>query len=425
MAWDKIWLVMRREYLVNFRRPGFLFTAFGVPLLSIGAMFLIIQLTASRETNLDAFQRVGYVDEAHFVSADAPNPQGYVAVGAQGGAGALDAAHAQLVAGDLDAYFVIAPHYVLTGQVDLYTRKSAPQALQEDVKSFMAAQVIARAPTDLPVPAVRLGSPNLTVRDLDTGEELGEAGIMGRVLLPFLFVLIYFMATSTTAQYLMSGVVEEKENRLMEILATSLRPQELLWGKLGGLGALALTQVALWGLAGVLIASFNADAGSFVAGAKFTAGDLALILALFIINFFLFSASMLAIGVSVTAEAESRQIAGAFTFMAVLPIMLLVVFFNNPNGVVPVILSFFPFTGAVALTLRMGLTTLPLWQIVLSVAIQAASVVIVMWLAGQIFRLGMLMYGKPLTPRALWRALREGRQTLTTAAAGSDGRYGQ
>jgi ABC-2 type transport system permease protein len=214
---------------------------------------------------------------------------------------------------------------------------------------------------------------------------------------------------------MMSGVVEEKENRLMEILATSVRPIELLWGKMLGLGALSLTQVALWAIAGLLIASQNKDAGDFLSGASFRPGDLALMMGLFLINFFLCAASMLAIGASVTAEAESRQIAGIFTFILVIPLALIGLFLNNPDGTLPVFFTFFPFTAAIGLILRLGLTTLPAWQIVLSVAIQVATTLVVIWLAAKIFRLGMLMYGKPLTPRTLWHALREGRTTLTTA----------
>jgi ABC-2 type transport system permease protein len=261
----------------------------------------------------------------------------------------------------------------------------------------------------------RLNQMTCTLRDIESGKELSDTALIGRLLLPFIFVLLYFMATSTTAQFLMSGVVEEKENRLMEILATSLRPQELLWGKLLGLGALSLTQIVLWTGGGLLIATINKDAQTFVAGARFQAGDIVLILVLFIINFLVFSAIMLGIGASVTAEAESRQIAGLFTFINVLPIALLATFFGNPNGPLPLFFTFFPLTAATGLILRLGLTALPAWQIGVSLAIQIVSVGVVMWLAAKVFRLGMLMYGKPLTPRTLLTALREGHTTLTTA----------
>jgi ABC-2 type transport system permease protein len=435
MSWQKIWLVLRREYRVNFRRPSFLFTAFGVPAISLAAMFLIFQFTLNRETNLDSYRRVGYIDQIGVVTArvtdpeagysnyqpvvnpDLPKPKTDDSAALETYFEDLQAYASQLVLDkQLDAFFVIGPDYVLTGQVGLYSDRNVPQALSDNVTNFLRYEIAAHAPGDLAVPVERLGEDNYTLRDLDSHDAISETALVGRILLPFIFVMIYFMATSTTAQFLMSGVVEEKENRLMEILATSLRPLELLWGKLLGLGALALTQVALWTSAMILIAAFNQDARDFVSGATFRTGDLLLLAVLFVINFLVFSASMLGLGASVTAEAESRQIAGLFTFLTVLPIMFLATFFSNPDGPLPVFFMFFPLTAAVGLILRMGLTTLPTWQIALSMTIQVITVIIVMWLAAKVFRLGMLMYGKRLTPRIMWQALREGRTTLTTAS---------
>ena len=425
----KIWLVLRHEYLHNFRRPAFLFTAFGVPLLSVVAMFFTINLTINQESNLDDFQRVRYIDRALVIEPEAPNEQDFLPVIDPDAMPAETAenlpdyfselelyAQEQIETGELDAYFVIAENYVLSGLVDVYAQDNIPEALRENIETFMAAQIAFNAPETLPVPPERLGETDLTLRDIDSGEELSGAAIMGRFMMPLLFAILYFMATNTTAQFLMSGVVEEKENRLMEILATSLRPIELLWGKLLGLGALALTQVLVWIVGGLLIAVLNENGQDFLQGMTLSAGDILLIIGLFVVNFVLFSALMLGIGAAVTAEAESRQFAGIFSFITVLPLMLMTMFFMDPNGPVPVLLTFVPFTAAVSLMLRMSLATLPLWQIVVSIVIQIVSVVVVMWLSAKVFRLGMLMYGKRLSPRDLIQALREGRQTLTTAS---------
>lgn len=428
----KAWLVTRREYTYNFRRPSFLFTAFGVPLITLLAMVVVFVITTQRETSLDDFQRIGYIDRAMIINAAAPNPAGYfpisdptVPMPVETSRGKLIGeyfdgleayAQRQLQEGGLDAYFVIPQNYLFSGRIDLYMRRNMPEALRSNIEDFMRAQIASRAPDTLPVPVERLATQEFIIRDLDSGEELSEAAILGRIILPFVFVMVYFMSTSTTAQFLMSGVVEEKENRLMEILATSVRPADLLWGKLLGLGALSLTQVALWALAAVAIRQVNDDARAFFSGMEFDPVHLALIGVLFLINFLLFAATMLGIGASVTAEAESRQIAGFFTFINVLPIMFVGTFFSNPDGPLPIFFSFFPLTAAVGLTLRIGLLGgVPAWQIGLSLAVQVLAAWGVMWLAVRVFRLGMLMYGKPLTPRALWQALREGRATLTTA----------
>jgi ABC-2 type transport system permease protein len=430
----KVWLVTRREYVYNFRRPSFLFTAFGVPLITLLAMVVVVWITADRETSLEDFQRVGYIDRAMIINPAAPNPAGYfpisdptVPMPVETSRGKLIGeyfdgleafARQQLQDGELDAYFVIPQNYLFSGRIDVYVRRNMPEALRSNIEDFMRAQIASRAPATLPVPVERLSTQEFVLRDEETGEELSEAAVLGRIILPFLFVMIYFMSTSTTAQFLMSGVVEEKENRLMEILATSARPAELLWGKLLGLGALSLTQVLLWAGAALVIRQIYQDARAFFSGAEFNPAHLVLIGVLFLINFLLFAATMLGIGAAVTAEAESRQIAGFFTFLGVLPIMFVGTFFSNPDGVLPVFFTFFPLTAAVGLTLRLGLLgSVPAWQIALSLALQVVAVLVVMWLVVRVFRLGMLMYGKPLTPRTLWRALRQGHVTLTTAPA--------
>lgn len=432
MAWDKVKLVLQREYTFNFKRPSFLFSAFGVPALTFVAMFVIIQFTSDRETNTDAFQKVGYVDRAGIITATVPNFETFAPVTDPAAAApdahaapadtaayydALEASAAQQLGdGTLDAYFVVADNYILTGLVDLYAAQNIPEALHTEVQDFLRAHIAARAPDDLPVSADRLANPvDVVMRDVDSDDELDDFALIGRILLPFLFAFLYFMATSTTAQFLMNGVVEEKENRLMEILATSLRPIELMWGKLLGLGALALTQIVLWAAAGVLIASQFEEARDFISGGALDGPTLILMLVVFVLNFALFSAIMLGIGAAVTAEAESRQVASIITLFTVAPIALLSVYFTNPDGVLPLIFMFFPLTAGMGLIMRMGLTDIPAWQIALSLAIQVVSTIAIMWLAAKVFRLGMLMYGKRLTPRTLWAALREGSTTLTTA----------
>jgi ABC-2 type transport system permease protein len=420
MNWRKMGLVARREYLFNFRRPSFLFMVFGFPALILVVTVIATRLIINRETNLDNFQTVGYIDQAGVIRASAPNPDDYRAIvdPARPDAAFDDLkayADAQVEAGNLDAYFVLGADYRFTGQVGVYARQNIPAALTENIEEFLRDNIALNAPADLPVPAERLSQPSEPVfRSLETGETLTIAAMIGRFVLPMIFVFIYFMATSTTAQFMMSGVVEEKENRLMEILATSLRPLELLWGKLGGLAGLALTQIGLWVITGIVIALSVKQGREFIGGADFSAGDLLLMATLFVLNFLLFSSILLSIGAAVTAEAESRQIAGFLSFIAILPVAFNYFFITQPDGAFALTLTFFPLTSATAIVLRMGLTDVPSWQIAVSLALQAVSTIGVMWLAAKVFRLGMLMYGKALTPRLFWKAWRQGQVVSMT-----------
>jgi ABC-2 type transport system permease protein len=382
--------------------------AFLFPILIVGVMFFVTRFLINRENSTDAFQDVGYVDNAGIINSNAEVPEGYVALDVP----AVDMEQyiqEQIESGTLDAVLIIDESYPLTGKVDLYTEANPSEAFLDDIDEFLSENLAARlGQGEAQIPNERLIEPfDPVYRNFETNERQSTAALIGRFLLPTIFVFVFFIATSTTSQFMMGGVVEEKENRLMEILAYSIRPFELLGGKLLGLSGLAFTQIGLWVLAGAIIAATTEQARDFFAGAEFQIGDILLMIVLFVLDFFLTAAIMLGIGAAVTAEAESRQAGGFIGFIGVLPIAANALFFTNPNGPIPVFMSFFPLTAPVAIIMRIGLTEVPLWQIGVSMVSLIASTIGVLWLAAVVFRLGMLMYGKVLTPKLLWQAIRQ------------------
>jgi ABC-2 type transport system permease protein len=408
MNWQKVAIVARREYWTNFKRPSFLFMAFLFPVLIVGSMFFVTRFLVNRENNTDAFQDVGYVDSAGVINPNTEIPEGYVLLDVP----AVEMEQyiqEQIESGTLDAVLIIDESYPFTGHVDLYTEANPSEAFLDDIDEFLSENLATQLEQgESQIPTERLVEPfDPVYRNFETDERQSTAALIGRFLLPTLFVFVFFIATSATSQFMMGGVVEEKENRLMEILAYSVRPIELLGGKLLGLSGLAFTQIGLWVLAGGIIAATTKQAQDFFAGAEFQAGDILLMVVLFVLDFFLTAAVMLAIGAATTAESESRQVAGFVGFIGVLPIAANFLFFTNPNGPIPVIMSLFPLTAPVAIIMRIGLTEVPLWQIGVSMVILILSTIGVLWLAAVVFRLGMLMYGKVLTPKLLWHAIRQ------------------
>jgi len=408
----KIWLIARREYLYNFRRRSFLFTAFGVPLFSIGMMFVIFTLAENTFAATGQLGSVGYVDlsEEGVLASPTEQPEEYIAFASE------EEARAAFDAGEIGAYFVIRPNYLDSGLVDAYGHDAIPEGIEDQLETFLQVNVARQVPEN--VPTARLLNPmDVTVIDLRTGAEMEDlnAFIVGVIFRPIIFGMIFLMAISTTSQFLMSGVVEEKENRMMEILATSSTPLQLLWGKVLGLGALGLTQVVLWGVALFVILNTQGGTG-ILAGMSFTADYIVVSLIYFVLGYFLYGAVMVGIGAAVTAEQEGRQFSTVFAMITVLPFMLSITFFTDANGTIPLILSLFPLTAPLAVIMRMPLATVPVWQIILSMVLLALSTVLVMWLAARVFRLGMLMYGKNLSLREIVRAMREGRQTMTSVA---------
>jgi ABC-2 type transport system permease protein len=162
-------------------------------------------------------------------------------------------------------------------------------------------------------------------------------------------------------------------------------------------------------------ATRGTDLGQLLLGFQVTPGVLAMMLAYFILGYALFGAIMAGIGASVNAEQEGRQISGVLGTIGVLPFMLFFFYFMDPNGPIPVILSMVPLTSPVGMILRVFWADVPVSDILISLGILVLSVVVTIWLAGRIFRLGMLSYGRRLGIRDVIRAIRERRRSMIAA----------
>ena len=414
----KIWLIARREYTFNFRRRTYLFTAFGVPLISIGAMVLVMSVFTQSLADTSGFKAVGIVDQAGVIAdktgtATVKLPDLFRLIPSE------EQAKSQLTDGSIDGYYTIPADFMSTGRVDVYNRanlvltEGVNDKLDETIKLALSARL---GDANL---ATRLKDPLKGVSIYRTGspQKLDESALIGTFLVPIIFGLLIFMSIITTSQFLMSGMAEEKENRMMELFVTSSRPSEMMWGKLLGLGALGITQLLVWAAIGLGYAiTRGLDLGQALASLQITPEFLALSVTYFILGYLLFGAVMVGIGASVDAEQEGRQIAGILSLFGVLPFMASTFYILDPNGPIPRILGLFPFTSPVGMVLSISWTNVSTPEVILSLAILAVSVLVVIWLAARIFRLGMLSYGKRLGVRDIIRAFREGRRSIVTAS---------
>lgn len=394
------WLIARREYTYNFRRPRYLFTAFGMPLLLIGVYYFLFS-TIFDEGGSE-LKSIGYVDLSGVLeeAGDYGQFQAYQT---------LNAAEADLLSNALDAYIVIPEDYLTTGDVAFYSTQAAPFGLNDDIQDLLRVGLANSVSHD--VSAERLIEPmDLTVYTFD-GEHIGdsEEDTLPRLLVPMGFIMVMFIATNTTSQFLMNGIVEEKENRLIELLITSTSISSLMWGKLAGLGGLALTQVATWTVGTYLIASLRSDVGAFIEKVGLQPQHILLFLVLFLMQYVLIAALMLTIGASVTASQEAQQIASVLSLITLAPIMVIGIFFENTNSPLIYLFNLFPLTAPVTLLLRLTiLGDVSMLWVGATLLILLISILCIVWLAARIFRLGMLRYGKRLTLKQIIEEIRFG-----------------
>ncbi len=251
-------------------------------------------------------------------------------------------------------------------------------------------------------PSGRWQTSNLIVR-WPSGREFSERTFVG-VFVPILMAFAYVFLVLSSAGYLMGAVVEEKENRTMEVVVTSISPGQLIAGKVVGILGVTLTQLLGWvafGWLGVYVGGrfLNLTA---LQGVQVDLGMLAATAAISVPPFVMVAALMTALGATVAEAQEAQQVSGLFMVPFMIPIWLLQPLMENPDGTLSLVLSLFPFTSVASFSLRLTFTQVPVWQILASFAISSLCALAALWLAGRAFRLGMLRYGQRLNWREVF-----------------------
>ncbi len=446
--------VFRYELRQQFRRKGYLFVTFGVPILAL-VIFFGYQLyrdiagndeeasTPITEVNQQG-KAIGYVDQTP--TGLFPPPESYPKVACEPSASeletlkpdqALDQMRSRLIkrisspyclrtvitrypslaagqtaleAGDIDALYAIAPNYVETGAVSVYvsTLSIEAQGTESLMRDFLLRSLLISVDApDYEALYLRLRNPALISENrlTDTGaaEETREDQ---NFVLVYAFGLLLMLSVFWGGGYLMQSVVQEKESRIIEIMLSSVRPGALLLGKILAMGLLALLQVAT--LVGTFIA-IVAQAGNLVESLgdiTVGAGTLVVFAVSFVLGFLLFGSLMAGIGALSTTVRDSQNLVTIVTLPAAVPFFFLTVFVEEPNGRLAVALSLFPLTGPLSMVMRIAVTDVPLVQIALGLVLQMLAVIFAIWLAGRLFRVNTLLMGNMPKLRDLPRLVR-------------------
>jgi len=390
---SKLWFVALHEYRRNVFKKSFILALLSVPLL-IGVNVGLIALAVAMDNNDSP---VGYVDHAGLLAGPMPAPVGrseeaieFIPFETEGEA--RDA----LEAGSIQAYYVVAVDYFETSGIELVYLKEPGENATREFYDFIQVNLLAEQPPEV---AHRIAAgPSITVRTPDGSREFSGAPTLGAIVPVLLSVAFVFLLLMSSG-YLMQAVTEEKENRTMEVLITSLSASRLIGGKVLGIAAIGLTQLAAWILVGVLAILI----GGQVFGIEWFQnpgldwGPILTVSAIAIPSYVLACALMAAIGSTVAQVQEGQQI-GVLFFMLFIMIHLyaIAVIGETPNATPSVVLTLLPFTALMTAGFRSLFSVVPLWQVAASVAIQAACAVGALWLAGRAFRMGMLRYGQRL-----------------------------
>jgi ABC-2 type transport system permease protein len=213
-------------------------------------------------------------------------------------------------------------------------------------------------------------------------------------LMSIFMLTILFSIIMAYGQLIMRGVLEEKSNRIIEILISSTNTRSLFYGKIIGIGLAGLTQVALWILIGFIFfsqTSFDINENIL----SFISLELAIYFVIFfILGYFMYSILFSLVGASVNTDQEAQQFAAPITYLLIIPFILGIMVTQNPNSVPVVIASLFPLFSPTLMFMRIGVAIPSFFQILLSIILCILTIMFMAWLGAKIFRTGLLMYGK-------------------------------
>ena len=403
-----IWLIAKREYLERVRTKSFILTTILIPLLMGGGIVVAVLTqgkpdTSSRIAVVSADQQLALDLQAeiesnkdHHYTVDVISPPD---------AGTRTTLDGELANKQLDGYLWITPAATSAARPTFsYTpRSDRAYATKEDIKAALRSVLIRERLSHQGMVASDVTSLMQPVQLDTTQAGKNDSSTAAYVTVIILFFLMYFVIM-LYGMNVARSIIEEKTSRVFEVLLATITSEEIMAGKMLGVGAVGLTQVFIW-LGAALMLTGVAAVQSMAGGQlhlSLNAAEIIFFFVFFILGFLLYASIAAALGAMTNSEQELQQL----NMVLVLPLaacfFAMGVVVSNPNSAVSVILSLIPFMTPLIMYLRISIVAVPVWQIGLSVALMLASIYAVLWVASRIYRVGILMYGKkPNLPEIL------------------------
>jgi ABC-2 type transport system permease protein len=405
-----VWAVIRREYLQRVRSRWFVFATVGVPLLLVVATAVPVVLASRNEA---AERTIVVLDRSGDIGswvARALEKGGYVVEPAT----PIDEERVRrrVESGEVGGYLVVDRESLVAGHAKLVVNESPSAFRQLGIRQavIQAALEFQLVGTGTDVDQILSGGSLEIERIAGSGGGMNDpafaAAYAGSFVL-YMVILLYAVAV-------MRSVLEEKTNRIVEVILSSLSPWQLMLGKILGVGAVGLTQLAVWVVVGGALMVLGLPA-LLAARPELTAITSGLpgpsffvyFLIFFLGGYFIFSALYAAVGAMCNSDEEAQQAQFPVMILIFVPVVALVGVIESPNSTLSVVLSLIPFFSPFLMFARAVGGAAPFWQVALSIVLMVLTLLGVAWVAGRIYRVGILMTGKRPTVTELLRWLRQ------------------
>lgn len=402
---NKTFIILKHEFRQTLKNRSFLILTLALPLLAILGVGIYQGVQHWSHPAAPQEVNIGYVDQTGMFGSYTSQP-GVLFVLYPGEEQAKDA----LLSKDIKEYFVIPADYLSTGLITRYTtsREVTPSTeTTSHITDFLLSNLLAGEVSPQVLDRVKAPMLLASVRLNESGEIAPSQDVVSSYVVPIVFALLFIVSIFIASGFLFQSVTEEKENRVIEILLSSVSSGQLLVGKVLGLGTAGLIQVAVWFITFVIFSRVAPGIIPALGALSIPASLIGWGILYFILGYLLLAALYAGVGSIGATAREGQGWSTIFTLPAIAPIWFNYFLINSPEGAVSKALTFFPLTSPVATMMRLASHAISAWEIALSLIILAGSVVLTMWVAAKLFRVFLLMYGKRPAFREIVRYVRE------------------
>ncbi|MBN2030490.1 ABC transporter permease [bacterium] len=413
---NKVFVLIKREYLIRVKTKGFIFGTLFLPLfvLFIGLIPVLLGRFAGEGQKqiavIDLSQRVfnpldTYLNE---IKTDNEGQPLYQLERIETDPGTLEAKKSslneQVEKGEWDVFLVIPEDVFTSNQFELYAK---------NVSNFDFNATLENAVSNV-VSVMRLNESGLDHELIDRliqrvqvktfkVDEAGakEESSMASFWISYVMVFLLYMVLIFYGQFVMRGVIEDKVSRVIEVVLSSVKPYQMMAGKIIGIGSVGLTQFLIWIGCLFFISSYGTVLlGQMGTGFNITIPSLSIWVFLsfilyFLLGYFLYAALYAAMGSMASSESDAQNLQWPAVSMIILSFMLMLfVVVRDPTSTLSVVLSLVPFFSPILMFTRISVNSAPLNQVILSIVLSVVMIIGLIWIGGRIFRVGILMYGK-------------------------------
>ena len=415
----KIWLIIKREYLVRVRKKAFIVMTIVGPLL-MAALMIVPTYLANETQELrtiaieeDGFEFTNQIEDTDFLHFSK-----------------IPTEEATLLKNDFSESNYYALLYIMGDNFTLYSNQqislTVSKTIENQLEQIIEHQKLKAVGIDLTILSEAQSTVHISTKIITEGGGTTNSKAEASMGIGFVCGILIYMFIFMYGTMVMRGVIEEKTSRIVEVIISSVKPFQLMMGKILGVALVGLTQFALWILLTIAIASFAElmfmDEGSMTTELNSTQQSILLselsnltgginlmqifvsFIFYFLAGYLMYSSLFAAVGSAVDAEADTQQFVLPITIPLILAFILIQPIIENPDGPLAFWMSIIPFTSPVIMMVRLPFGVAN-WELALSMCVLILSFVLTTYLAGKIYRTGILMYGKKTSYKELWKWL--------------------